>query len=201
MLLKRSISASILPIFSNIPFSHQPSLPPHSESHWNFIVFGAIHPEWQPGPLFEQIEIARHALGIESCSFISVGRISEYAASFWDSLSALPFPAFSFRRLGMLSAEQVSFQLQCADFGLCVVPDVLIEKSGSVAAMLAHGLPIIVSRLTPDSDHWHNELKRRGHYILLDHLFIQSLASAKHYVPIDQATDSARSFLKSLKLI
>lgn len=199
-LSKHSIQSSLLPLFSNILPFQLPVKPKRSVSQWNFILFGAINPDWKPDDLLEQIEIARCVHGIQTCNFVSVGRISDYAAHLWDSLQSLPYPAFRFKRLGLLPAERVSEQLQLADFGICVVPDVLIEKSGSVAAMLRHGLPIIISRLSIGSEMWQQELRRRGHYILLDSSFVQTIVTASKYDPIDQLNDTTLRFLEALQL-
>jgi len=42
--------------------------------------------------------------------------------------------------------ETISAQLRDADFGVAASPWQLIGKSGSAAAMLDHGLPVIVTR-------------------------------------------------------
>jgi hypothetical protein len=55
-----------------------------------------------------------------------------------------------FGKLGEQSAADISQLLQNADFGIATSPWQLIGKSGSAAAMLDHGLPVIVNR-----DDWH----------------------------------------------
>lgn len=199
---KYSIEASILPLFSSIPLCPLSVPPNRSESQWTFVLFGSINRDWHPEALFNQIEIARKFHGILSCLFISVGNIGNYGAKLWDSFHGLNYPAFEFLRLGLLSAEDVSEQLQLADFGICVVaPSLLIEKSSSVAAMLAHGLPVIVSRLSSGCEPWHEELKRSGKFILLDPTFVQNLGSANRYPPVQQLEDTAKRFVSSLNLV
>jgi hypothetical protein len=172
-----------------------------SGSEWIFVLFGSINRDWRPDQLLEQIEVARQVHGIQSCRFISVGNIGDYGSKLWDSFQDLSFPAFEFLRLGLLSAEDVSEQLQMADFGICVVaPSLLIEKSSSVAAMLAHGLPVIISRLSSGCESWHQELRRSGKYILLDSMFVQSLGSAQRYPPVRQLEDTAKRFISALNL-
>ena len=199
-LAKYSIKSSILPLFSNIPLRPFPSTTDRAESQWTFVVFGTINRDWHPNRLLEQIEAARRVHGIKSCHFVSIGKIGGYGAAIWDSLEALPYPAFEFSRLGPLSAERVSEQLQLADFGICVAPSILVEKSGSVAAMLAHGLPVIISRLSTGCDSWHRKLRNSGKYILLDDSFVNCLGSARHYVPENQLDDTACLFIRSLRL-
>lgn len=195
-----SIDSGILPVFSNIPICPISLPSAESDSTWRFVLFGTINREWSPFQLLQQIEIARCMHGIRSCHFVSVGKLDPYGATLWDSLDSLTYPAFRFSRLGMLPSERLSAELQYADFGICVVPDVLIEKSGSVAAMLAHGLPIIICRLSLGSDLWHQELRRSGHFILLDSSFARCLGNATKYAPIDQLDETTTRFLESLNL-
>jgi hypothetical protein len=48
--------------------------------------------------------------------------------------------------LGELPAPELSVLLQGLDFGIATSPWSVIGKSGTVAAMLEHGLPVIVTR-------------------------------------------------------
>ncbi|MGB5135684.1 MAG: glycosyltransferase [Prochlorococcaceae cyanobacterium] len=196
------VQASILPLFSSIPLCPLRSSFNRSGfvSQWTFLLFGSINRDWQPEPLFEQIEVARRVHNIQSCRFVSVGQVGDYGATLWDSLQDLPYPAFEFSRLGLLPAERVSEQLQLADFGICVAPSVLVDKSSAVAAMLAHGLPVIISRLSPGCEPWHQQLRRSGHYILLDSSFVERLGAAQKYQPVDQLEDTVHRFVEALCL-
>lgn len=49
-------------------------------------------------------------------------------------------------RIGEQPAERISQALQVLDFGITASPLALVGKSGTVAAMLEHGLPVIASR-------------------------------------------------------
>jgi len=51
---------------------------------------------------------------------------------------------------GEWSAAEISKLLQTLDLGLATTPLEVIQKSGSAAAMLEHGLPLLVIR-----DDWH----------------------------------------------
>ena len=48
-------------------------------------------------------------------------------------------------RLGELTVDRLSQFLFCLDVGVSPFPWVLHEKSGSLAAMRAHGLPVLVT--------------------------------------------------------
>ena len=193
------IETRILPLFSNIPFTLNISPVNHLPGQWTFVFFGSINRDWKPEPLLGQIEIARISHGIESCQFISVGNLGDYGTQLWDSLHALNYSSFSYTRLGELSSDLVSEQLQHADFGIAVMPSLLVGKSGSVAAMLSHGLPVIISRLSRNCDLWHQSLKHTGHYILLDSSFTKSLVSACKYTPVNTLETTTLQFMNDLE--
>ena len=200
MLSGCGIESRILPLFSAIPFARGVPTADHPASQWTFVLFGAINRDWSHEPLLQQIESARVRHGIEACRFVSVGNIGEYGSSLWDSLAASSYPAFSFSRLGQLPAERVSEQLQHADFGIAVMPSLLVDKSSAVAAMVSHGLPVIISRLSHNCDQWHQSLQRTGHFILLDSSFASALGSASKYPPVDTLDTTASQFLRDLQL-
>jgi hypothetical protein len=194
------IESKILPLFSSIPFSPGASPADHSSTQWTFVLFGSINRDWNPEPLLEQIETARQLHGIKSCRFVSVGNIGAYGAMLWDSLPSSSYPAFTFSRLGELPAGRVSEQLQAADFGIAVVPSALVGKSSSVAAMISHGLPVIISRLSPNSEPWHQSLINSGRYILLDSSFASTLGSASKFPPGNDLEEVAAQFIRDLEL-
>ena len=198
MLSSCSIDPRILPLFSSIPFSHKVSLPDRQLSQWTFVLFGSINRDWRPEPLLQQIDAARVHHGIEACQFIPLGNIGEYGAMLWDALSAYNYPAFSFSRLGLLSPAAISEQLQHADFGIAVMPSHLVGKSSAVAAMISHGLPVIISRLTQDCEQLHKSLHETGHFMLLDSSFVSALGCSSKYSPVNTLEATARQFVLDL---
>jgi len=199
MLSGCGIPSRILQLFSAIPFASGGSGADHAHSQWSFVLFGAINRDWRPEPLLQQIESARVLHGVESCHFASVGNAGDYGARLWDSLSSTSYPAFTFSRLGELPVERVSEQLQQADFGIAVMPSLLVDKSSAVAAMVSHGLPVIISRVSHNCEQWHQSLQRTGYFILLDSSFSSSLGSAKKYPPVNTLEATARQFLSDLE--
>jgi hypothetical protein len=129
-----------------------------------------------------------------------VGNAGDYGVRIWDSLASSSYPAFTFSRLGQLSVERVSEQLQQADFAISVMPSHLVDKSSAVAAMVAHGLPVIISRLSSNCEQWHKSLQRTGHFILLDSSFSSALGSASKYPPVNTLEDITRQFVTDLEL-
>jgi glycosyltransferase involved in cell wall biosynthesis len=201
VLSKNNVQSRILPLFSNIkycPAMNELKAEPRAE--WTFVVFGSISSDWNPNPLFEAIEIARQHHQIISCHFISIGRAGEYGISLWESLArSCPHP-FRFSLHGQLPAELISQHLQSADYGIAVAPSHLIEKSGSVAAMLSHGLPVIISRLSQDCDQWHHYLKSSGYYILLDSTFLESIGSVSKYPCRNLLGDTSSQLIADLEV-
>ena len=198
LLRNHNVESSILPIFSNIPFYPSIPLPSNYALTWKFILFGSIYHEWDPWSLLSQIEVARKLSSIASCSFIAIGNIGDYGNKLWDSLQNYSNPNFTFSRLGELSAEQISQQLLNADFGITVAPSHLVEKSSSAAAMLSHGLPVIISRLSSEFSEWNNMLDDSGKYILLDSSFTQNLRTAYKFSPSNELEYTAVQFIKEL---
>lgn len=199
-LRRHHVESRILPLFSAIPFCPLSHSPASTVSEWSFILFGSLNRDWDPHPLLAQIDLARRYFGIDTCRFLSVGSLDAYGITLWDSLQDLPYPAFSFSRLGILPANAVSTQLQLADFGICVAPSHLIEKSSAVAAMLAHGLPIIVPRLSAGYEAWHQQLRHSGYYILVDSSFSMRLGCVHKYPPRNQLSDTVSLFVDALAL-
>lgn len=56
------------------------------------------------------------------------------------------YPDFRFRKLGELPVERVSQYLRNLDFGIGITPWLAIGKSSAVAAMLDHGVPVMITR-------------------------------------------------------
>ena len=78
---------------------------------------------------------------------ISVGRLGNSGEQVWKNLQGIYAPAIDFITLGPQSPGDISALMQRADFGVAASPWYLIGKSGSVMAMLDHGLPVIVTRI------------------------------------------------------
>ena len=142
-----------LPLFGNIYPGYYPQ-PAHASngqltksdtSHQSFILFGGIHAE-APIARFAK-EVASYC--IENKMHIGltiIGRCGpeqERWAGVWTA-EGLPVIV-----LGEQPPEKISLELQKASWGIATTPAALIDKSGSAAAMLDYGLPVIcISR------HW-----------------------------------------------
>lgn len=157
LLQRLNVEAGVLPLFGNIPITEcsdpdwlgseiaklgVPADRARSREIWRFGVFGSVHPTWSPEPLLTLLADAAEG---RDMIVASIGRIGTGEAV-WQSMRARYGGPFSFVSLGERTVEEVSAFLQSVDFGIATTPWQLIGKSGSTAAMLDHGLPVIVAR-------------------------------------------------------
>jgi hypothetical protein len=126
-----------------------------------------------------------------------VGRIGP-GESVWTDLSGRYQPDIEFRRLGEQSLENISQFLGSVDLGVATTPLSLIGKSSCTAAMLDHGLPVIVNR---------NDIHFRGIpeiapiselLIPVDENFLKRLAAVKRQPPKPRLPEIAAQFLNDL---
>lgn len=111
-------------------------------------LFGVIHPEWRPEPFFNSWLQAAGQSGRQPL-LVLIGRSGRSE----EHIQSLLQPYLRQLQVGMLGALPdlaVSQVLQALDFGLATTPWRLKEKSGSLAALRDHGLPVVLTR-----DDWH----------------------------------------------
>lgn len=140
-LQKFGFSANLLPLFSNILYSStrkliQTKRGSSKKTTLSFVIFGHIHPG---APLDAFLnELKSSCTG--SAELIMLGRTGG-ETDLWKSKWEIA--GFKVQIVGESSAEKVSGWLASADFGISTTPYLLTAKSGSVAAMRSHGLPVI----------------------------------------------------------
>jgi hypothetical protein len=109
-------------------------------------VFGAIHQHWADfswvGRLARACEGAGRRLVV-----LQIGRKSDVGAEIWRALSAAGDGRVRFVEFGEMKEDAVSLALQGVDLGIATSPWALVGKSGAVAAMLEHGLPVAVTTI------------------------------------------------------
>lgn len=209
LLKGNGIPAAELPLFGNIPVSQDLAVPEalvragicdELGSHpdrWLGLFFGTLHPEWKPEPLMNLLNAASEKTRHRIC-LISAGRWGASAASAWKKLQNDYSSSIAFIRLGEQPSLQVSTLLQVADFGLATSPWHLIGKSGAAAAMLDHGLPVIVTRTefqpAAASSHPDDPLLHRCDAALEAKLVAGLPKRPAH----DRVDDVARDFIRNL---
>ncbi len=138
------IRAKYLPLFSNIPISFNASGNDYkrgflANNNLNFVLFGSI----QPGAPIEAFvdELAEYLQHKNaSASLVTIGKCGQELKRWtrlWQS------HGFAINNMGEQSAQIISKVLSQASIGITTTPFAVVEKSGSVAAMRAHHLPVL----------------------------------------------------------
>src|SRR5690554_4105285 len=132
--------ADLLPLYSNIPLitDQEPSAPLPKE--YKLVLFGHINPG-APIETFAR-ELAAEARHLEiQPRLLLIGRngpgSNEWVRIFQEE--GLPVEV-----MGEQDPEEISEILSAATAGISTTPGYLVEKSGTVAAMRLHGMPVVV---------------------------------------------------------
>jgi glycosyltransferase involved in cell wall biosynthesis len=191
LLSRHRINAKILPLFGSVPVLPNAVVTPRDDNALRLGLFGSIHPEWQPDELFARLQ----AFG-KPIQVYHIGRIGP-GESLWNEIVECYETEIQFERFGEQSFENISQFFLSVDLGVATTPLSLIGKSSGVAAMLDHGLPVIVSR---------NDIHFRGipedlaseRLISVDESFIDRVKAVKRLNPEPSLPNIARQFLDDL---
>jgi hypothetical protein len=199
-LARLGVNARKLALPSNVPvckpgnsswFEQEVELPGESNSRWVFGIFGTIHPEWDGASALQRlIEVAEK--NNRTTLFLSIGR-SESHFRRWQEWQQRFGEKVVWSPLGERPLSQISEFLQKIDFGLSTNPLALTGKSGSVAAMLEHGLPVIVFRL--EGERRLPSIHRAEQIIPADETLNERISRARKLPPEDRLLPVAREFL------
>ncbi|MVN22224.1 hypothetical protein [Mucilaginibacter arboris] len=140
-LKKLGYSAKYLPLFSNIPLMHPYIFKSNSNNYKKitFVNFGTIHPGAPIESFAKEAALYKQKKGIEF-DLILIGR-SGKEQSHWETVWKLA--GLNIITLGEQSIDRISEVFNTATFGISSTALPIIEKSGSVAAMHEHNLPVI----------------------------------------------------------
>jgi len=154
------VEAAILPLFGNIPISAIdlaalfpamlagagiPREGAGRDQWWLGLFFGTLYSNWKAEPLMGTlIRAALHAH--KRVCLVLAGFAGAVGEATWENLQRDYGRDIVFVKFGEQPVETISALMQIADFGISASPWQLIGKSSSTAAMLDHGLPVIVSR-------------------------------------------------------
>ena len=158
LLQQIGVTSTVLPLLNNIPIVQgntdypqslsAAGIKPADRGEWWFgLFFGELYPEWKPEPFLTIARASAQKAG-RKLAFISLGRSGLFGPGIWQRLQR-DYPGITFVTMGEQSFETVSAVMQLCDFGVPTSALQLIGKSGSAAAMLEHGLPVIVTRTDP----------------------------------------------------
>ncbi|HEX4085098.1 MAG TPA: glycosyltransferase [Chthoniobacteraceae bacterium] len=187
LLTREGMAAELLPLFGSIPIAGVRA--GRAEGPLRFGMFGELHDVWPPEPLLSRLLEAGRPIRIEHIGKIGRGGL------LWKRMTKRD--GITFQRHGEQPAERISQFLMDMDFGIATTPLALIGKSGTAAAMLEHGLPVIVNR---DDVHYpgiHPGAAPQG-VIVMDDLFPQALREAKPRPPHSRVAEIADQFLRRI---
>ena len=144
VLAKIGIGTTILPLFGNIPLASNRQIQKGYDSKKiSFIVFGGIHSGAPVKEFANELKLYAISTGTEILMKI-IGRCGQEQLQWEREFKQAGLPI---QILGEQSPQSISKVLSNSSFGISTTPAFLTDKSGSVAAMLEHGLRILcVSR-------------------------------------------------------
>ena len=154
-LKREGFDAGVLALFGNVPVADTiPGLGPPL-AQWLpvptggprttplvVLTFGTLHPQWRPAATVEWLLATARRLA-RAPILVIAGRTGAHAPAI---LGAFRQHGIHVGVTGELEPATVSALLQFADLGIASHPWELIGKSGTAAAMLDHGLPVLVPR-------------------------------------------------------
>jgi len=152
----------LLPVPTNIPVSREAPSPLPQEisatmlesklrsSYLLVILFGRVIPEWDGAVTIRQIdELAKRTAKL--VRLISVG-VCGYNDVYWKKLAEQIPSNWRAIKLGPREPKFVSQTLQACDLAVSCTPFVLSRKSGTTAACLEHGLPVLFADKKPTDE-------------------------------------------------
>jgi hypothetical protein len=152
-LRKEGYDVNMLPLFSNIDINNYTSqigftskYSISGKSNDKFVFFGGIHPE---AKLTELIDVLNefYASQKSSFEFLYVGR---NGGELDKHLPVLKQKGINYTVVGELPPQEVSQILAVSTYGVSTGSPEMLEKNGTVAAMLLHRLPVICIGRTLD---------------------------------------------------
>lgn len=135
-------NAQILPLFSNIIKNEESNIEITSDNlELKFCLFGSIH---HGAPVEKFIEDLKQSLSllqdIRTLKFIFIGNCGS-AIEEWKKV--LSINKINFEITGFVTDLEISNLLSRCQYGISTTPYLLNQKSGSLAAMYDHQLPVL----------------------------------------------------------
>ncbi|HWB61831.1 MAG TPA: hypothetical protein VG733_20280 [Chthoniobacteraceae bacterium] len=194
MLKGRGIDAEVLPLFGAIPVPEAQLPARAADGALALGIFGSLHPVWPPQPLMTLLLNTGRKIVISHIGGMGAGGVA-----LWEKMERDFAGVIEFRKLGEQPPERIAeFFRTEINFGIATTPWELIGKSASVAAMLEHGLPVIVNR-----DDWHFGDVADGAVspllIKMDAALPERLGAARRGVPRSRLPEVASQFLAALE--
>jgi hypothetical protein len=155
VLNREGYDAGVLGLFGNVPIAGPSLADAEPLARWLpagwadrdapplvAVTFGTLHPQWRPADTVHWLLATARRL-TRPVLLLAIGRGGRHAAGILDTFRQ---QGVAVAETGELAAAEVSHLLGAADLGIAAHPWALIGKSGAAAAMLEHGLPVLVPR-------------------------------------------------------
>ena len=193
---KLGVKTEYFPLFGNIPVTGR-EVEKNNKDKLFVVLFGGIHPGAPVKDIATEIAACSKLLNQKIC-IVFAGRNGAELKT-WQS--ALETAGVEYQVLGELPTNEVSNLLKKASYGLSTTPLALAEKSGSIAAMVEHGLQVLCVR-----NEWRSGVKDSVYPInnvmgyepgKLAEFFNRAKKDVK---PSNTILDSANVFLKLLEI-
>jgi len=113
------------------------------DGYWFGLFFGTLHGNWPYEPLFGMLAESAKRQG-RKVVILSLGYLRT-GTELWDRMQKDYQDQFLFYRLGQKSPEEVGQLFAAVDFGLTSNPKNVLGKSSAAAAMMDHGLPVLIN--------------------------------------------------------
>jgi len=131
-----------LPIFSNISLTKANNSKRYENNNSiSLVMFGSVR---TGAPKTEFAEEVLSFLNMNKDKNISLTLIGKSGDEQEKWAQEFKLKGIDVEVLGELSDKEISSVLQRSKFGITTVPSFLVEKSGTVAAMTEHGLPVLI---------------------------------------------------------
>jgi len=192
LLSQHGIEAKILPLFGSVPVMPNAVVAPRDDNTLRLGLFGSIHPEWEPRELFARLQTLGKPIQV-----YHIGRIGP-GESLWTEVVERYDAEIQFHRFGEQSVENISQFFLSLDFGVATTPLTLIGKSSTVAAMLDHGLPVIVGRNDVHFPGIAEENLASERLISVDEYFVDRVKAVKRLDPDPSLPRIAKQFLSDV---
>ncbi len=141
MLKSLGILANDLPLFSNIRMQNQGCSSVQSESIFRIIFFSQIDSNYTLYEAIKSMCKAAKAIGFET-ELVILGGDSKKVSFAKSYYSKIPF-LNKITATGFLSDKEISKYLLTGSVGVTPIPMHALGKSGSVAALISAGLPVL----------------------------------------------------------